>query len=378
MSDFPGETPPFRQTFEEGEVTPNDSYEAQLEAARRLAVRYASVGEGGFQQIARIMNLPLHDSFLAESGYTVDDQAMWETMYRLFLTANNYVVPKTACKAASHCGGLYPCKDLPPMIGGASVADPGNHAYACLCQHLKDVYEETQRNDRDFQLPCQELEIGKDRFFTTTKEEALGDFVEAALGAADAALCVQEYVAGTLPHWKRSWSQIVGAGCGWGDRVTPWIDKWMRVWRLNGGCGCEACKIVYGGGSILNASAMPRVIRPPCQANASASAAGGDRRLIVAPEAAAQEAHAGIAAPGSRATISNDAPLESAGGDSVHRKRELGDEDPANPEWLLEVERDLTTAPCSTASSSQAVPHAAAVTGANHIRINRWTRRSAH
>ena len=93
MSDFPGETPPFRQTFESCEVTPNDSYEAQLEAARRLAVRYASVGEGGFQQIARIMNLPLHDSFLAESGYTVDDQAMWETMYRLFLTANNYLVP---------------------------------------------------------------------------------------------------------------------------------------------------------------------------------------------------------------------------------------------------------------------------------------------
>ena len=85
-----------------------------------------------------------------------------------------------------------------------------------------------------------------------TNEETFGDFVEAALGAADGALAVQEYLNGNLAHWKRSFGDLVGAGCGVGDMVTPFIDRWIKDWMLRGGCGCEGCQSGYGDGRLLH------------------------------------------------------------------------------------------------------------------------------
>ena len=290
VAQFPGHRP---ASFEYNENVPRGTQDEQCLAARRLAVVFANAGEGGFQQIAGIVGIRNQDTIFMSSGRQVDDEAMWETIYRLFLVANLAHVPREACKAASHCGGIWPYGPIKP--GAALVLNPGNHAYACLCGHLKTVYEETVANDRDFTLPS-DLIPGKDRFMGTSNATSLGDFVEAALGAADAAQCVLEYMRGELPHWKRSYSEIMGAGRGEGDRVTPWIDKWLLDWRLNGGCGCPQCISEYGSGSPPNATAVQRVIRPMNHAGASASSAGGVIRPIVETEPAAQVAQAGIAA----------------------------------------------------------------------------------
>jgi len=288
--EFPGHRP---ASFEYNEIVPRTTHDEQCLAARRLAVVFANAGEGGFQHIASVVGMDIKDTIFMSSRRQVDDEAMWETIYRLFLVANTAFVPKEACKAASQCGGIYPYQTIKP--GAALLLNPGNHAYDCLCKHLKNVYAETVANEQDFTLP-RVLVAGKDRFMDTSQPASLGDFVEAALGAADAALCVLEYMRGENHHWKRSYSEIMGAGCGEGDRVTPWIDEWLLAWRLNGGCGCPPCITAYGSGSRPNATAVQRVRRPMDQAGASASSAGGVIRPIVETGPAAQVAQAGIAA----------------------------------------------------------------------------------
>ena len=234
-----------------------DTDEDWCHASRRLSVVYALEGEAGFQQIACISKFTNRDNNFFESGIVVDaaETVAWETMFRLFLTATTVLVPPDAAKAASFCGGLYPDKtpyiERFPKCPGA--AEPGNHAYACLCRWLKDIYLKKAAMDLelDQKIPGN-IQEGKDRFFSIEQDRLLGIFVKASLGASDAALAVHLFMAQHLGDWKRSYSDIVGAGCGVGDRVTPFIDRWIKTWILEGGCGCEGCVRLYGDRKILN------------------------------------------------------------------------------------------------------------------------------
>ena len=219
---------------------------------------YASAGEGGFQHIALIRGMDVRNTYFSESGIVVESEATvaWETMFRLFLTATPERVPRTALKAASHCGGIRPDGNhalITPFQECPGSGEPGNHAYGALCRHLIDIYnaqENVQPDLRDRVPPI--MATGRDRFIGMTNEETFGDFVEAALGAADGALAVQEYLNGNLAHWKRSFGDLVGAGCGVGDMVTPFIDRWIKDWMLRGGCGCEGCQSGYGDMKLLH------------------------------------------------------------------------------------------------------------------------------
>ena len=107
---FPDQQLGLTPTFVQGEQTPGYTEEDMLLACRRLGVLHASAGEGGFQEIGRIMGFSDRDNYFSESGIEVDyeDTVAWETMFRLFLTACSEMVPTNALKAASHCGGISP------------------------------------------------------------------------------------------------------------------------------------------------------------------------------------------------------------------------------------------------------------------------------
>ena len=61
--------------------------------------------------------------------------------------------------------------------------------------------------------------------------------MEAALGAADANLALEEYLTGRSEDWKRSWADIEGAGRAEGDYVTECIEVWLTRFLDCGGCG---------------------------------------------------------------------------------------------------------------------------------------------
>ena len=56
------------------------------------------------------------------------------------------------------------------------------------------------------------LTTGSINFDKSTNDELLGDYVEAALGAADQMLALQDHIQFGSPHWKRVWTEMVGAG----------------------------------------------------------------------------------------------------------------------------------------------------------------------
>ena len=196
----------------------------------------------------------------------MDDEgtAAWETMFRLFLTADSDLVPPDAVTAASFCGGIFP-HDGPHIVRFKEcpgAADPGRHAYARLCCSLKEIFQQRAAKDPDLNSKIPDyLRAGKDRFFRTQDEGKLAALVQASLGASDAALAVSLFMEGRLSDWRRSYSDIVGAGCGNGDRVTPFIERWIKGFIGRGGCGRRHCVTLYGDGRLLSPATKPRVKR---------------------------------------------------------------------------------------------------------------------
>ena len=214
--------------FVPGEQTPKRTTEEQCEASRRLAVLYAQHGEDGFKEIASITGVIPTDNYFSRSKIEVDDvdTAAWETMFRLFLTACPSLVPSDALTAASYCGGISPGRYITPFEKCPGAGDPGKHAYAKLCDCLKEIFVQREAKDPDVQSKVPAFpRPGKGRFFQTQQEGKLAALVQASLGASDAALAVSLFMEGRLSDWRRSYSDIVGAGCGNGDRVTPFIER---------------------------------------------------------------------------------------------------------------------------------------------------------
>ena len=217
--------------FVPGEQTPKRTTEEQCEASRRLAVLYAQHGEDGFKEIASITGVIPTDNYFSRSKIEVDDvdTAAWETMFRLFLTACPSLVPSEALTAASYCGGISPGRYITPFEKCPGAGDPGKHAYAKLCDCLKEIFVQREAKDPDLKSKVPAfLQPSKGRFFQTQRDDRLAAFVKASLGASDAAYAVVQFTKNEVSDWMRSSSEIVGASYGNGDRVTPFIDgRWL-------------------------------------------------------------------------------------------------------------------------------------------------------
>ena len=248
--------------FVPGEQTPKRTTEEQCEASRRLAVLYAQHGEDGFKEIASITGVIPTDNYFSRSKIEVDDvdTAAWETMFRLFLTACPKQVPSDALTAASYCGGISPGRYITPFEKCPGAGDPGKHAYASLCCCLKKIFDQRLAKDPDLESKVPNiLRPGKDRFFSTSQEPKLAALVKASLGASDAAYAVSQYTKEEVSDWMRSYSEIVGASYGNGDRVTPFIDGWIRDFIERGGCRCENCVWKYGDRGLERPATPSRV-----------------------------------------------------------------------------------------------------------------------
>ena len=250
--------------FEPGERTPKNTEEELCEASRRLAVLYAQHGEDGFEEIASHMDFDNRDNYFGMSRIEVDDddKVAWETMFRLFLTACPSLVPSEALTAASYCGGISPgdAQYIAPLAGCPGAGDPGKHAYGSLCGDLQKIFEQMLAKDPDLEskVPAV-LRPGKNRLFTIKRDDRLAVFVKASLGASDAAYAVSQYTKEEVSDWMRSYSEIVGASYGNGDRVTPFIDGWIRDFIERGGCGCENCVWKYGDRGLERPATPSRV-----------------------------------------------------------------------------------------------------------------------
>ena len=248
--------------FVQGEQTPKRTTEEQCEASRRLAVLYAQHGEDGFKEIAAITGVTLTDNYFSRSEIEVDDDdtAAWETMFRLFLTACPSLVPSEALTAASYCGGISPGRYITPFEKCPGAGDPGKHAYAKLCSDLKDIFNQRLAKDPDLESKVPNiLRPGKDRFFSISQEPKLAALVKASLGASDAAYALVQFARYEVSDWMRSSSEIVVASYGNGDRVTPFIDGWIRDFIKRGGCRCENCVWKYGDRGLERPATPSRV-----------------------------------------------------------------------------------------------------------------------
>ena len=213
--------------LERNEATPNRTNEDKLEAARRLAVLLSNHGESGFDLVRQVRTDLVAPAQVSKDHipHGVGDRAAWETMYRLFLIADTDIVSNAARKAASGTGGVEVKLDIKPFPGCPNSGDGGNARYKKLCLHvlaLLDAYT----NDNANPLPSW-LKNGANNYRAITNQANCGDLVEAALGAAEQMLALQEYREGKSKHWKRVWSQMWGAGCANGDIVTKWINDFI-------------------------------------------------------------------------------------------------------------------------------------------------------
>ena len=127
--------------------------------------------------------------------------------------------------AASKAGGVAPLPDygLNVFPGWHSCADPGNKAYNTLCQELLDIRPEPVLPNWCGDGYAMLKQMG---------QEKRGDVVECALAAADCAKAAEDHLADPRQHprWVRFYSDVVGGGCGQGDRVTAWIQE--RLHRM--------------------------------------------------------------------------------------------------------------------------------------------------
>ena len=98
------------------------------------------------------------------------------------------------------------------------------------------------------------MQSGFDQLKQTSNKANAGNVVEAALAAADAALCLQECQDEGGTSWRRRFVDIVGCGHGRGDEVTKYIDK-RAVWVSQYGCECETC--------VRGAQRNPNITGPP-------------------------------------------------------------------------------------------------------------------
>ena len=144
------------------------------------------------------------------------------------IMANTDIIPETAIRAASHCGGLtpggdgyapLPCPDW-PQWGDVSI-----RVYDILMQNVLSV---TKHN-----RPCIRRQVGLDRLYTLNAEQCT-DVVRAYLAAADAKrrLIEHDESAGKMP-WHCTYEEIepqLWYDDGIAQFINAFIKRYYAVW----------------------------------------------------------------------------------------------------------------------------------------------------
>ena len=131
-----------------------------------------------------------------------------ETLNRLALIGDHKIIPASARKMASHCGGVPPKHPLLPAFKDTPlVADPSNAVYAKIVRGLMLMEKQNMTKP---------LQIQRVEHIESFNDEHLGDLIEASLAAADMASAFER-------NTVRSWATLVGGAHGGGDEVTEWL-----------------------------------------------------------------------------------------------------------------------------------------------------------
>ena len=181
-----------------------NAHAENLEAARWLAQFLADYGERGFGALTK-------DGMKRKDRPRIHE----EVLHRLAAIGDHTLVPTTRRKKASHCGGVPPDgKLLKAFKDTPFVADPGNRIYSSIVRKLLATVNKER---------CTSTQQLRMYNIVRWNDAHLGDLIEAALAAADAAAAFE---AGTV----RSWAELQGGAHGQGDEVTQWLVKAV-VWE---------------------------------------------------------------------------------------------------------------------------------------------------
>ena len=238
-----------------------NTHEGKLEASRQLAGFFALHDMDGFGHLkdcSAVRNAGRIDVGPGPDTGSDEDNIAMKTLYRFALVANYALVPRMIMVAASGCGGVNVQygqgsfgKDCP------NAGDLGNHNYAYFVRRLLKKYNELQdqhKRDHGTDMPIPYYARGGLYDLAQVKrDDKMGNFVEACLAAADAALCYQQFQDKQLPSWKRRWIEIQGGGHARGDVVTEYINK-RADYVVKFGCECYECA---QAGTLLSPGGPP-------------------------------------------------------------------------------------------------------------------------
>ena len=230
---FPGANPTFRRD----EFVKGDTGTQRMEAARRIACILAMHKCPGFTEVLMYLDRrqpinvynwrKIHSIVTCNQHRTRDEvlDGAYQVRDAFIIMANTDIIPETAIRTASHCGGLtpggdgyapLPCPDW-PQWGDVSI-----RVYDILMQNVLSV---TKHN-----RPCIRRQVGLDRLYTLNAEQCT-DVVRAYLAAADASARLIEHdeSAGTVP-WHRPYEEMKGGTFNYNDEVAQYINAWIKAY----------------------------------------------------------------------------------------------------------------------------------------------------
>ena len=229
---FPGAIP----FFDHDEAVKDKATEQWMEAARRVACVLALHGVRSFGRVLSYLKV-----------HRPDDVARWVKTDRmkdpeepripyaraldiLCLIADNHIIPNTARKAASHCGGLAPGEGEnhpdPHDADWLQWADLGNATYQKLM--LKLLHE---GGAKGWKLQSRSRH-GYEQI-ASPKWEKHGDVIKAYLAAADAAKKLYDYIDFHTVAWQWEYKSLVGGTFDAKDEVTNLITDCMKRYHAN-------------------------------------------------------------------------------------------------------------------------------------------------
>ena len=236
---FPGAAPFFGCQ----ETVDGETFEKSMQAARRVACVLAMHEVPGFEHVRQYLedNHPVDVHEWRQHNCVerpdMDLSIPLRALHILCTIADDSIIPASAKKAASHCGGVVPGAEvsggetidfmhLPHPAGKEwlSWSDPGNAVYNILMEEL--MFEQ---NTRRTPLPNRSLW----GYETIKGMNAIsrGDCIEAYLAAAAVSQSLSAHM--QCPHitWHRKYEEMKGGNFTQEDEVARFIIEWMKKYH---------------------------------------------------------------------------------------------------------------------------------------------------
>ena len=224
---FPGP----KVMFTANEKVRQKTGEENMEAARRLACVLSAYNLPGFGDVLKY--LKAHQKQELRNWYRKRDDkkdtTVWECKKRnlaarvrdaLCIIADPDIVPPSGRKAASKCGGVRPGQDGygPRKFDDEwqDWADPGNKVYDEVINH---VISQTKN------APIHPARQSGLDHIKTLNPGHRADIIEAYLGAADAAVKLEEHMQDKTLPWLREYKAFPGGIFSDNDEVAQYISN---------------------------------------------------------------------------------------------------------------------------------------------------------